>query len=75
MVDVDTARRDRNDVAAADGTAAVYMGDHHQASVSGPSSRPAAGACCPALQSAAYVPLPQLIDHISPYTAVDTANA
>jgi len=64
-------------VDAEDGTssAAVCSADHSGVVGSSSAGRPA-GARCQA-QSAvnvtAYVPLPQLIDHISPYTAVDTA--
>lgn len=65
-------------VEAEDGTgsAAVCSGDQSGGVASSSSGRPA-GARCQALSAvnvAAYVPLPQLIDHISPYTAVDTSR-
>jgi len=61
-------------VDAEDGTSSAAVCSEDQ-SGSSSAGRPA-GARCQA-QSAvnvtAYVPLSQLIDHISPYTAVDTA--
>ena len=71
----DMEPRDGNvDAADGRGSTAVCTGDQTGVTSSSPASP--ARVYCQAqadVNVAAYVPLPQLIDHISPYTAVDTA--
>jgi len=75
LVDVETTRPGDGELVMADGTSsATVVGTADQiAGVTASSTlvASAAGAC--SQPQSAYVPLPQLIDHISPYTAVDTA--